>query len=454
MAAIIPFRKTFRAGRSSVRQFLVAHDEDVADIIFDEFERITDITMVSGRSWYRFRPDRNTGFFRQDHTRQGGKMVVTQTLSFEYGMMEPNARQALRVLMSYSHLHVLIQDAQNRWHYAGISHVAKNLFGEYVGERMKGGNGFSTTGANPQSDSNGYGRTLVCNAMSDAPFLVPDFDFSSISIEEPDDRRITGDAFPPVHIRLDPYAGSIIVQPDFYANFRITFDERVLPATGLIRLYRFSDDALIHTWDIGDGPSNTNFTSSPTTFIITLYSSQVPQLDYSTSYYIIADAGTFVDVDGNEWAGITTKPADATGEWAFTTTPALDTIPPSIITLSPPDGGTLALTDGQGLITITLNEAVQQGAGLIRIYDVTGGGSTLVHTLDALIDPRFSISGSVATLDVSTLFEGGRTYDVVIDASAIQDTDFNDFIGLASGDWTITTTGSAFSTEFSTAFDA
>lgn len=101
-----------------------------------------------------------------------------------------------------------------------------------------------------------------------------------------------------------------------FSNLIITFNKSISAGFGNITLHRASDNSIIETIAAND------------TNAVTINGSQVTvkisNLSLSTAYYVQVNEGAFVDLDGNNYAGI----SDPTF-WSFTT--SATTPPPNII---------------------------------------------------------------------------------------------------------------------------
>ena len=118
-----------------------------------------------------------------------------------------------------------------------------------------------------------------------------------------------------------------------------------------------------------------------------------------------------------------------------------DTTPPVLLSSSPADdaGNVAPAAD----IVLTFNEAVQAGSGNITITD--GAGDVRVIAIN---DPQVTISGNTVTINPTADLAVATSYDVIIDAGAIEDTSGNDFAGIAANtlDFTTIATTTAIST--------
>lgn len=112
------------------------------------------------------------------------------------------------------------------------------------------------------------------------------------------------DVTPPTASTFSPANGAVNIAPS--GNLVITFSENIAKGTsGNITVKRSSDNVVAQT---------TAVTSASVTVSSATATIPFSGLAYSTSYYINIDAGSFKDLAGNNYAGIT-----STTTWAFTT---------------------------------------------------------------------------------------------------------------------------------------
>lgn len=171
----------------------------------------------------------------------------------------------------------------------------------------------------------------------------------------------------------------------------MTFDHNVMAGTEkYIEIKEFKTNttfARIKT-------SSSQVVLSGATATITLPAS--PRFSANTSYYVLVDAGAFIETDSgnnNLFPGISNASA-----WSFTTGYGNDITKPALKTLSPLAGGILTATTGKLVLTFT--EPVFQDSGTIEIRTVTSG--TLFRSIPVT-------SGRVS---------GGGTDTITIDATS------------------------------------
>ena len=93
------------------------------------------------------------------------------------------------------------------------------------------------------------------------------------------------------------------------ANLSLSFDRNVRPGSGIVSLYRASDDSLVESYNVSTGlGSLTDSNGAPLGHIAfagnSLTLNPGTDLDAGTLYYIRVDAGAVIDQAGNAYAGI------------------------------------------------------------------------------------------------------------------------------------------------------
>ncbi|CAM4244861.1 Ig-like domain-containing protein [Saccharibacillus endophyticus] len=192
----------------------------------------------------------------------------------------------------------------------------------------------------------------------------------------------------------------------------ITFSEPVTPNKGTeaqpnqggVSIYRLNDGKLIQTLT----PSEFTMDSETGTKASAAYKG----LERNTTYYVLAGADTFRDLDGTSFAGIATS-----RDWTFTTTGdalALNTLNPA--------AGTVGVTAGSNLqLTFSRNVYPNSGAGDIRIRRNDGVTDTLT-----IGSGRITGGGTnTVTLSPTTPLAVGYTYTVEIPAGLFGDSEGN-----------------------------
>jgi hypothetical protein len=119
---------------------------------------------------------------------------------------------------------------------------------------------------------------------------------------ETDPLDVTG----PAIAALSPLNGAVNIETTMAAT--ITFDENIQKGTGNIYVKRVADNVIVHTIPVN---------SAAVTLTAGYQANfEISGLTFNTAYYIEADAGTFEDVLGNDFAGIS-----GSSTWSFTTVP-------------------------------------------------------------------------------------------------------------------------------------
>lgn len=122
----------------------------------------------------------------------------------------------------------------------------------------------------------------------------------------------------------------------------------------------------------------------------------------------------------SSWSQQTASVGGTSASWRSWTVEILDadTDPPTVTTFSPANAATGVLTGAN--IALTFNEAIQRGTGTITIRSGSASG-TILESIDAATSGRISISGSVLTIDPTSLLPVSTQIFVVIPSGAIKD---------------------------------
>lgn len=233
---------------------------------------------------------------------------------------------------------------------------------------------------------------------------------------------------PPIVSALTPANGSTGAAVD--APLKVVFNKKIAKGTGNITV-NLANGTTAFTIDV----ATTAVVVSEYTATITLPSS----LTQGASYYVNMSAGTFKDLAGNNFAGIT-----GTSAWAFTAfTP--DVIPPTIVSLVPTNG---AIDVNPVLpLKITFSEpvAVPNFSGPLIL--IKNPDNTVAATLDPSLfggNGEVSVSGNVATLTVPALtpLVNGTLYHLEIGEGAFEDLSGNKLAAITGATtWSFTTIG-------------
>lgn len=116
-------------------------------------------------------------------------------------------------------------------------------------------------------------------------------------------------------------------------------------------------------------------------------------------------------------------------------TPASDSAPPLLTSLSPVDNAT-GVAPGANLV-LSFNESVKAGTGTFTVFNNDGSVFRTVAATDA---NQVSFSGSTAVINLGIDLLGGRSYFVNVAAGAVTDLAGNAYAGLGGGTaWNFTT---------------
>ena len=202
------------------------------------------------------------------------------------------------------------------------------------------------------------------------------------------------------------------------ANLQITFDEPVYEGTGDVEIYESGGSlhATINAADITGYGTNT-ITIDPTGS----FGSEI-------EYYVLIDAGAFVDGIGNEFVGII-----STSYWRFTSD---DIVKPTVITVSPVNGST-DVNVGTNL-QITFSEPVYENIGNITIVDDDSGEDKEV--INVQTSPYVTVISNVVTIDPFFDLASSTNYHIIVDESSFRDASYNYFDGiLGESEWAFIT---------------
>ena len=108
------------------------------------------------------------------------------------------------------------------------------------------------------------------------------------------------------------------------------------------------------------------------------------------------------------------------------TSPVVDTTPPSLLALSPPDGAT-GVAAGSNLV-LTFTEAVVAGSGNIVIYNAAGSVARTIAISDT---SQVSINGATVAVNPATDLAVGSSYYINMPSGAFNDLAGNSFAGLS-----------------------
>ncbi len=200
----------------------------------------------------------------------------------------------------------------------------------------------------------------------------------------------TPDTIAPTVVSASPPDGATGIYTD--TSVSVFFSESVLQGTA------YADIAL------------TDGTGTPVPGNLSIHGSQlrfIPSgpLDEWVTYTFTVPAGAVKDQAGNALA--------TTFTLSFTTAP--DVTPPTVVSVSPPDGATEVGTDAS--LSVTFSEAIAQGAAFDDIVLTYGAGIEVPITR--------TISGSTLIIEPTALLDSTVTYTLTVPAGAVEDTSGN-----------------------------
>ncbi len=258
------------------------------------------------------------------------------------------------------------------------------------------------------------------NGNAFAGIAKPDWSFSTSS----------GDVTPPTISALNPTDNATNVAVD--QNLVMTFNENVIKNTGSISVHRASDDLLLTAISVGH--SDVVVSGSSVSINLPI------DLPNSTELYVNMPSGTFQDVAGNDFGGISDQ------SWSFTTE-AGDVTAPTISSLSPAHNAT-GVSVTNWVYVVTFDENIQFGSGLIRLKRSSDDATITTALVNTV---RTTISGAELTIDFNA--DGGlgsyemayeSDFYIEIPSSAIEDLAGNAFAGTNSSNWLFTTEAEPF----------
>ena len=200
------------------------------------------------------------------------------------------------------------------------------------------------------------------------------------------------DAAGPVIAALSPLSGAVNIETTVTAL--ISFNENVQKGTGNIYVKRISDNVTVQTINVGSSA-----VTLPASYQASL---EISGLFFNTNYYIEADAGTFEDVLGNDFAGIS-----GSGTWSFTTVPP----PPAGVLNSTYNFDVCSTPFTNGFMQVSVVGAQKwecTAFGIDPAHSATGSAAngvqvngfsgTNIPNEDWLISPSFDLTGTTFPL--------------------------------------------------------
>ncbi len=193
----------------------------------------------------------------------------------------------------------------------------------------------------------------------------------------------------------------------------VTFSENIVLSTGTVKLFH-SNGTLVESFNSASAAltvAGNMLTIDPTD----------PLLEMN-SYYVTIDAGFITDAQANAYAGFSD---DAT--WSFT---AGDFTAPLLAVTAPfnPADNTINVA-ANTVLTVTFNEPVEFGTGMIRLVDEDGGSSS--ENFNVATGTGLDITGNTVSITPTSGLSMQVHYHVLIDATAITDLSGNAFAGIS-----------------------
>ena len=197
------------------------------------------------------------------------------------------------------------------------------------------------------------------------------------------------------------------------SNVALTFSETVTAVAGKNIVVKKSDGTTVET---------ISATSAQVTISgLTATVNPASNFDYLTGYYVLIDAGAFVDGAANAYAGIS-----STTVLNFVS--IADTAAPTLSSSTPADNATGVATASN--ISLVFSEDVTAVSGKNVVIKKSDG--TTVETVSVTDGGRISVSGSTVTIDPTAAFLYSSSYYVLIDAGAFRDNASNAYAGISS----------------------
>ncbi|MDA3929577.1 MAG: Ig-like domain-containing protein [Prolixibacteraceae bacterium] len=206
---------------------------------------------------------------------------------------------------------------------------------------------------------------------------------------------------------------------DDYVDVKLTiaFDDAVTAATGNVIIYDAETDLGVDTIAVGEFTPSTD----------SIYEVITNELYYG-SFYVMIDAGSFVD----DTAADIAKEFVQTTDWTFVISD--EQFEECYTIISPVDGATQVATT-TNLVIEFCDERIKAGVGNVYIADGSSdAGDIVIAVVDSLISDAMTLTIPVTGLAEMT------SYTVTIDAGAVLDEAGNSFRGFVDGDiWNFTT---------------
>ncbi|MEY4323551.1 MAG: hypothetical protein RL410_1332 [Actinomycetota bacterium] len=212
---------------------------------------------------------------------------------------------------------------------------------------------------------------------------------------------------------LTPEDGATDVSVD--SDLGLTFDEDVVKGSvgHLIKVWNKNTASVVATVDV---------TSAAVTGSGSEWSVALPDLNYSNDYYVTVDAGSFLDLAGNAYAGLAGSSADFSTESTDEEGPVLE----SIGTVSTWQDGK---ADTDTTITLNFDENVVAGLGEVQIRKASNG--QIVRTLVPALYKNIVLGDNKAVITLDGLLGYSTEYFVYVAPEAFSDANGNLFGGNA-----------------------
>lgn len=197
-------------------------------------------------------------------------------------------------------------------------------------------------------------------------------------------------------------------------NIGLTFSDTVTAVSGKnIVLKKSADNSTVQTFSATGSRvsvSGSTVTIDPT-----------DELDYSTGYYLVVDAGAFINAGGFAYAGISSSTA-----LNFTT--GADTTAPTLASSNPADNATNVALSAS--ISLVFSENVIAVSGKNIMLKKTSDNST-VQTF-SVTGSGVTVSGATVTVNPTSNLSYSTAYYLLIDSGAFKDASNNVYAGISS----------------------
>jgi len=197
------------------------------------------------------------------------------------------------------------------------------------------------------------------------------------------------------------------------SNIALTFSETVTAVAGKNIVIKKSDGTTIET--ISATSAQVTFSGSTATV------NPASNFDYLTGYYVLIDAGAFVDAAGNGYAGISSTTA-------LNFVSVADTTAPTLSSSTPADNATGVATASNISLVFSENVTAVSGKNIV----IKKSDDTTVETISVTDGGQVSVSGSTVVINPTAAFIYSGSYYVLVDAGAFRDSASNAFAGISS----------------------